>query len=1172
MIVPAPMLWLVTPPGNERCIVAPGGGRRGRASAVLTLGVSLWWIAMLVIQGRFGAEVLAYSESLADVSLTRRPSPEVWRSLGYWLFYVRDPYAATTTASLRLPVSPVVDRRSAICCRSSCLAGLVVGAVGASPVRRAAGRRRASCSASACTRSTTVAADATARRSTTRSGWRSPCAAAPGPLPVMNLGLALLAGALVARLRRCRLAPAGVACRRRARRRGRRLLADRQPAVAVDRCLRRPGARPRPGSARGLDRRRRRRSTPRRSECRVLQLPGRRVRRLPVGLHRRSAAARAHRQPLVTRDLLPLGSAGGDGPAVRPRRPLPGRRRSSLPSIGAGRPRWLGVDTVWVTNDLAFDRFRTARPQTLTDAGRTARPASARPCTSATPSSNEPDGADDRRAARSPTRASTAAGRARRPRTRSSRPARSCVPRTAAVVVSGSGDGLVDAAAAGLLDGRRARPLQRVARRRRARRRARRATRLVVVTDSNRDRARHWRSSQDTTGLHRVRPARRSTLLRDVAADDRLAGVRRPDEPVDPATQTVARQDGPVTATATVYGEPFAYLPEHRPYMAIDGDPTTAWTVGEHADPIGETLRLRLRPAGRPRSRCASLGAGSASATSASVERSGRRRTATASSARRAVRSAEGSAIDLADGATTVDDHDRRRRRCRSDGGPGARRRRVRRDRSSGCRRRSRSCAPACRRHRRARRRPAAALVRPHAAAYPADRPLAQRPRADAGPRVRAPRRPVVHTHGHGARRPAGRRRRAGRLFGMAGAVPRRRLTGVADGRRLGGDRRRRGDVVDHAVRRGGRRHARRSTPSGAVDDVTVDAAGRRLLPDHRASRVAGGERVRRRRRPAADAAASSTIELPDRCRRAPVEVEITADRAARPRSTAATPTRSSCRRRSRAVDRHADGRRPSTSTPGAATISWRSTAEPVPVQLSTPRSPTCSPARPSPPSRAAGDGRPRRRHAPVDDRRPGCRSAGRPRRARRRPPAAPAGGARRRRRRSTATSTDRTQPRRSTVDGCPDGCWLVLGEGYNDGWSATTDGRRPRRAAARRRRLQRLVDRTVRRPGRRCTMRWTAQTPADHRPASSRRWPSLACLVLVAVRPSQRRRRPTPPPARLRHRRAARCRSAPAGSPPWCGSSPLRCSSGRAGRWSPPAAAARAGHRTSDGRGSSGW
>ena len=77
-------------------------------------------------------------------------------------------------------------------------------------------------------------------------------------------------------------------------------------------------------------------------------------------------------------------------------------------------------------------------------------------------------------------------------------------------------------------------------------------------------------------------------VLRPSAADARL-GVF---DTSDPDTQTIALQRGPVRATATAYGEPFAYLPEHRPFMAIDGDPNTSWLVGEHGDPVGETLRL----------------------------------------------------------------------------------------------------------------------------------------------------------------------------------------------------------------------------------------------------------------------------------------------------------------------------------------------------------------------------------------------------------------------------------------------------------------------------------------------------------------------------------------------------------------------------------------------------
>ena len=68
-------------------------------------------------------------------------------------------------------------------------------------------------------------------------------------------------------------------------------------------------------------------------------------------------------KPLVTRDLLPLGSPG----AMDLLYALDDRIQDGVfePASLAPVSRWLGVDTVWVANDLAFDRFRTARPQPL---------------------------------------------------------------------------------------------------------------------------------------------------------------------------------------------------------------------------------------------------------------------------------------------------------------------------------------------------------------------------------------------------------------------------------------------------------------------------------------------------------------------------------------------------------------------------------------------------------------------------------------------------------------------------------------------------------------------------------------------------------------------------------------------------------------------------------------
>jgi len=96
MIAPAPVLWLLVAARDRRITWRRAVSTAARIGG-LSIAVSLSWIVMVVIQGRHGADVLAYSESLQSVSFTST-STEVWRGLGYWLMYVRDPYAATTSA------------------------------------------------------------------------------------------------------------------------------------------------------------------------------------------------------------------------------------------------------------------------------------------------------------------------------------------------------------------------------------------------------------------------------------------------------------------------------------------------------------------------------------------------------------------------------------------------------------------------------------------------------------------------------------------------------------------------------------------------------------------------------------------------------------------------------------------------------------------------------------------------------------------------------------------------------------------------------------------------------------------------------------------------------------------------------------------------------------------
>ena len=110
-----------------------------------------------------------------------------------------------------------------------------------------------------------------------------------------------------------------------------------------------------------------------------------------------------------------------------------------------------------------------------------------------------------------------------------------------------------------------------------------------VITDSNRDRGHHWRSSQDVTGFTESADDL-SDVLRFESGDQRLAVF----DDADADRQTVSVQHGPVSAEASAYGERFAYLPEHRPVMAIDGDPTTAWLVADRAPAVGEFIELTL--------------------------------------------------------------------------------------------------------------------------------------------------------------------------------------------------------------------------------------------------------------------------------------------------------------------------------------------------------------------------------------------------------------------------------------------------------------------------------------------------------------------------------------------------------------------------------------------------
>ncbi|MGI9645034.1 MAG: alpha-(1-_3)-arabinofuranosyltransferase domain-containing protein, partial [Ilumatobacteraceae bacterium] len=576
LIAPAPVLWLIH--ATWARIVT---WREATTFALRTAGacllVSLWWVAMLLVQARNGAPVLAYSETLTDVSRNSTGS-EVLRSLGYWLFYVRDPYGPATTASLDyLTRTPTMLLSYGVT-----LLGLAGLAFTGSAYRRFAALLVATGMVLAVgvhpidSPSPLMSLFATDDESGLALALRSSTRA----LPMLVLGLALGVASLVAAIPAERLT-AGRASLPRLRSVaavGAALLVAANLATLwrfelVDPVLERDESPPAAwtDSAAALD--------ADGAGARVLQLPGAEFGAFRWGYTVDQPLVGLADRDLVTRDLLPLGSAG----AMDLLYALDDRFQEGTiePESIAPVARLLGADTVWVANDAEFERFRTPRPEVAADLLTSSAPDTAQR------SFGEPFVVEPNVPMVDPTSLSDR---------RVGTPIAPIVlvdvddapgvvrAKDRTVVIAGSGDGVVDAAAAGLLTGheliRYSGSLT--------------TEELVaefdagtplIVTDSNRDRARHWRTSQDVHG-HTESGGSADDVLVRTNADQRLDVF----ETDDASIQTIAVQEGPVTVIASAYGEPFAYLPEHRPVTVTDGNPATAWLVGGHGDPIGERI------------------------------------------------------------------------------------------------------------------------------------------------------------------------------------------------------------------------------------------------------------------------------------------------------------------------------------------------------------------------------------------------------------------------------------------------------------------------------------------------------------------------------------------------------------------------------------------------------
>lgn len=155
---------------------------------------------------------------------------------------------------------------------------------------------------------------------------------------------------------------------------------------------------------------------------------------------------------------------------------------------------------------------------------------------------------------------------------------------TSPLVVAGDGEGLVDMAAAGLLDPKRlvlySAPYEHDA----AKLRRLTPGAALVLTDSNRKRGTRWSGMKDNYSY--TEQAGEEALQFD-PLDQRL----EPFPESTDATRTVTLLSGVKSVRATTYGSPsYNYSPDTRPAMAMDGDLDTAWL----ADPATVVGKERL--------------------------------------------------------------------------------------------------------------------------------------------------------------------------------------------------------------------------------------------------------------------------------------------------------------------------------------------------------------------------------------------------------------------------------------------------------------------------------------------------------------------------------------------------------------------------------------------------
>ncbi len=548
---------------------------------VLTFATSLWWISGLRMQAAYGLDILRYTETVDTVARTSTPN-EVLRGLGYWFFYGQDRlgpwieaardytqhlwviFAGYLLVALAMLGAGVVRWRHRVFLIVMMAVGVII-AVGANPYAHPTplGGIFKSLTAS----------------STAALAMRSTARAVPLVVLALAMFLALGTNALSQWFRRHRHAALAIAT----------------PVVVIvlilvnfpalydgtyyGKNLQRPEQIPSYWtqaiaalSAQG-------------NSTRILEEPGSDFASYRWGNTVDPITPGLTNRPYVARELIPYGTAGSADLLNAIDRRL--QEGIADPQGLADLWRRMGIGDVVARNDIQYERYNLVPPRVLASV-LAQTPGLGEPQPYGAPIDTGAVGFENEVSLGNPPTGNMLAPVVIYP-VENPTPIVRAESTSHALMISGDGEGLVDVADSGLLDGAGVVQYSGSYGTPAALRAATPQGDVLVVTDNNRLRARRWTSVLDNVGYTEQAGGADAPLDTDTS-DARLPLF--PDEQGD--AETTTQQVGAVRVVASAYGNTITYTPEDRASRAFDGDPLTAWRTQGFGDARGQKIRIDM--------------------------------------------------------------------------------------------------------------------------------------------------------------------------------------------------------------------------------------------------------------------------------------------------------------------------------------------------------------------------------------------------------------------------------------------------------------------------------------------------------------------------------------------------------------------------------------------------